>query len=75
MKSQKLVNELNSLLDSATKEHQKNQKILRAFYKQFKVEEQKVRKELKKERNERNRKKLKRKLSVAQEAYHILEVA
>jgi len=75
MKSHKLVNELNSLLDSATKERQKHQETLKAFFRHFKDEEQIIRKKLNKEHNKINRKKLKRKLGMVQEAYDILNAA
>ena len=75
MKSQKLVNELNDLLDSAAKEHHERQKTLKIFFRLFKEEEQDIRKKLSKENNKANRKKLKRKLCMVQDAYEILHAA
>ncbi len=75
MKSQKLVNELNDLLDSAARERQDHKKTLRTFFRQFKDEEQDIRKKLTKENNKASRKKLKKKLGMVQEAYDILGVA
>jgi len=75
MKSQKLVNELNDLLDSAARERKDHKKTLRTFFRQFKDEEQDIRKKLTKENNKASRKKLKKKLGMVQEAYDILGVA
>ena len=75
MKSQKLVNELNSLLDSATRERQKHQATLKAFFRDCKDEEQIIRKKLNKEHSKTNRKKLKKELGMVQEAYDILNAA
>lgn len=72
MKYQKLVNELNDILDSAAREHQRRQKKLKTFFRQFKEEEKNIRKKLKKENNKANRKKLKKELGMVKEAYAIL---
>jgi len=75
MKSQKLVNELNDLLASAAKEREDHKKTLRTFFRQFKDEEQDIRKKLRIEDNKASRKKLKKKLGMVQEAYGILNAA
>ena len=75
MKSKKLVNELNSLMDSAESKRQKHKKILKTFFRDFKKEEQKIRKKMKQENNKASLKKLKRKLGMVKEAYALLDYA
>ena len=72
MKYQNLVNELNNLLDSATRKRHKHQKKLKFYLGQLKTEEQKLRKKLEKENNKPTRRKLKRDLGVVKNAYAIL---
>lgn len=72
MKYQKLVNELNNLLGSATGQSHKHQEKLNLYLGQFKTEEQKLRRKLENENNKTSRGKLKRELGVVKEAYAIL---
>ena len=75
MKYQKLVDELNNLLDSAARQQQERQDKLKFYQAQFKAEEQKLRKQLKKNSEKVNRKKLKKELGMVQKAYAMLGVA
>ncbi len=72
MKYQKLVNELNNLLDSATRERQKHQGKVEAYLEQFKAEEKALQRKMQKENDEFGREKLERKLSTVKQAYAIL---
>lgn len=72
MKYDKLIDELNNLLDSAACEQEKHQKKLQLFFEQFRSEEKKLLKQLKKENLKTNRNKLKKELGVVQKAYTIL---
>ncbi|MCU7878692.1 MAG: hypothetical protein KZQ84_18190 [Candidatus Thiodiazotropha sp. (ex Lucinoma borealis)] len=72
MKYQKLVSEINILLDSAAKKHQKQQTKLKQHIKVFKAEEQKLRKRLNKETSTASRKKLKRELGDMKKVYAML---
>ena len=72
MKYEKLINELNDLLGSATKRSHKHQEKLKLYLGQFKAEEQKLRKKLKNESSEMNRGKLERELGMVEEAYVML---
>jgi len=72
MKYQKLVNELNNLLGSATRRSQKHQDKLDLYLGQFKAEEQKLRRKLEKADNKTSRGQLKKELGAVKEAYAIL---
>lgn len=74
MKYQKLVDELNNLLDLAAKEQKKRRDTLKFYQAQFMAEEQKLRKKLKEASDKANRKKLKKELGLVKEAYAILGV-
>ena len=72
MKYQKLVNELNILLDSATKERQRHQEKLKAYLEQFKAEEKELQRKMRNENDEVGREKLERKMNTVRQAYTIL---
>ena len=72
MKYQKLVNELNNLLGSATRRSHEHQEKLNLFLGRFKAEEQKLLEKLENENNKTSRGKLKRELGMVKEAYAIL---
>jgi len=72
MKYQKLVNELNHLLDSAARRHHKHQKKIKLYMGQFKAEEQSLHKKLDKEKDKKSRRKLKRELSAVRKSYAVL---
>ena len=74
MKYQKLVDELNNLLDLAAKEQKKRRDTLKFYQAQFMDEERKLRKKLKQSSDKVNRKKLKKELGLVKEAYAILGV-
>ncbi|WP_177419588.1 hypothetical protein [endosymbiont of Lamellibrachia barhami] len=69
MKYQKLVNELDSLLDSATKQCHKRQDEFKFFLGQLKAEKKKLRKKLERKNNKAMRRKLKKDLSLIENAY------
>ena len=75
MKYQKLVDELNNLLDSAATQQQERRDKLKFFQAQFMAEEQKLRKLLKKNSEKAKRKKLKKDLRMVQKAYTMLGIA
>lgn len=75
MKYQKLVDELNNLLDSAARQQQERRDKLKFFQAQFMAEEQKLRKLLKKNSEKAKRKKLKKDLRMVQKAYTMLGIA
>ena len=75
MKSQKLVDELNKQFDSAIREREDRKNTLKCFFQQFRSEEKKLLKKLKKESHDAKRKKLKRKLGKVQKAYEIMSFA
>lgn len=72
MKYEKLVNELNDLLGSATERSHKHQEKLNLYLGQFKAEEQKLRKKLENKSSKMNRGKLERELGMVKEAYVML---
>ncbi len=74
MKYQKLVNELDSLLDSATKQCHKRQDELKFFLGQLKAEKKKLRKKLERKNTKTMRRKLKKDLSLIENAYANLAV-
>ena len=74
MKYQKLVDELNNLLDSATRQQKKRRETLKLYKAQFMAEEQKLSQKLKKNSDKAIRKQLKKKLGLVKEAYTILGV-
>ena len=73
MKYQKLINELNNLLDSASRERQKHQGKLKAYLEQFKAEEKELQRKMQKENDEIGREKLERKLNTIKQAYAVLD--
>ena len=72
MKYQKLIDELNELLDSAASQQKERRDTFKFYQAQFMAEEQKLRKRLKKNSDKANRKKLKKELGIVQKAYTIL---
>ncbi|MCP4286765.1 MAG: hypothetical protein GY792_20365 [Gammaproteobacteria bacterium] len=72
MKYQKLVDELNTLLDSASVRKEKHQETLKAFLMQIKTEEKKLLAKLSNASDKHSRKKWKRELSLVKDAYAIL---
>ena len=72
MKYQKLVKELNNLLDSATRERQKQQGKVQAYLEQFKAEEKELQEKMQNENDKIGREKLQRQLSTVRQAYAIL---
>ena len=74
MKYQKLVDELNNLLDSAARQQKKRRDALKFYQAQFMAEEKNLRKKLKKASDKASRKKLKRELGLVKEGYTILGV-
>ena len=74
MKYQKLVDELNNLLDSAARQQKKRRDTLKFYRTQFMAEEQNLRKKLKKTSDKASRKKLKRELDLVKQGYAILGV-
>ena len=72
MKYQKLVNELNDLLDSASKERHRHQEKLKAYLEHFKAEEKELQRKMRKANDEAGREKLKKKMSTVRQAYTIL---
>ena len=72
MKYEKLVNELNDLLGSATELSHKHQEKLNLYLGQFKAEEQKLRKKLENKSSKMNRGKLEKELGMVKEAYVML---
>lgn len=73
MKYQKLVDELSTVIEATSHCRQQHQDTLMSFLVQFKAEEEKLSKELKKATNEESRGKWERKLGLVREAYDILE--
>jgi len=73
MKYQKIVDDLNNELDLLAREQQEHGKKLEVFRRQFKTEDQKVQKRLKKESENDKRSKLKKRLDLVKEGYELLE--
>ncbi len=73
MKYQKIVNELDSLLDKAAHEQEKRQKKLQDFLRQFTSEEQKLRVRLESASDDSKRTKLEAKLKRIRLGYELLE--
>jgi len=73
MKSKKLLNELNTVLESTSECRKKHQDVLKSFLMQFKAEEAKLVKNLKNATDENSRNKWEEKLGLVREAYEILE--
>jgi len=69
MKYQKLIKESTLILDSIVKQQRKRQKKIESYLEQVKVEEQNLRKQLKREKNKTQRKKLNKKLIMVKKAY------
>lgn len=72
MKYQKLVDDLNNLLDLAAETQKKRQKKLKYFFEQLQSEEQRLLKKIKKEDKKANCKKLKKELHMVHQAYDLL---
>jgi len=72
MKSQKLVVELNNLLDSATKEQKKRRKRLKLYAEKVKTEEKIMRAKLKKNINKSTQRRLKKELVLVNKAYELI---
>jgi len=73
MKYQNIVNDLNNLFDSASREQHKREHTLKAFLRQFTSEEQKLRKKLNKASNDHKRSKLKKELDLVKAGYKLLD--
>lgn len=69
MKTNKILQELNSCFDEASKMISKRNKTRNAFLKEIKVAEKGLLKQLQKESQKSRKKKLKHKLSLAKSAY------
>lgn len=72
MKYQKIVDDLHTQLDSAAREQHKRKQKLEAFLGQFRSEEQKLRKKLRKVSNDSMRLKLKKELGLVEAGYKLL---
>jgi len=72
MKYQKLVNDLNNLLDSAARQHHERQETLKFYLGQLNSEEKKLRKKLERKNNKTTRRRLKRDLGLIKNTYAIL---
>lgn len=73
MKSKKLLNELNTVLESTSHCRNKHQEVLKSFLMKFKAEEEKLVKKLKNATDENSRNKWQEKLGLVRGAYEILE--
>lgn len=73
MKSKKIVQELNSSLDEASRCAGKHNKMLKKFLKQIKVEEKGLLNELQKESKKSRKRKIKHKLDMVRSAYASLQ--
>ena len=71
---QKLVDELNSVIEATSHCRERHQETLRTFLVQFKAEEEKLIRKLKKATDENSRNKWEEKLGLVREAYQMLEV-
>ncbi|QYZ67425.1 MAG: hypothetical protein HPY30_16425 [Gammaproteobacteria bacterium (ex Lamellibrachia satsuma)] len=69
MKYQKLINELDSLLDSTSKQCHKRQDELNFFLRQLKAEKKKLLKKLERQNSKTMRRKLKKDLGLIESAY------
>ncbi|MEW8026782.1 MAG: hypothetical protein AB2792_15870 [Candidatus Thiodiazotropha sp.] len=72
MKHQKLVKEINFLLDTVEKKREKQRTKLKCYLSQVKAEKQKLRKKLTRESSTANRKKLKKELDAVNKVYGML---
>ncbi len=72
MTYQKIIDELHTQLDSAAREQHMRKQKLEAFLGQFKIEEQKLRKKLKKASSGSMRLKLKKELGLVETGYKLL---
>ncbi len=72
MKYQKLVDELNDLLDSATMERQKHQETLRSYRGKIEAEEKNLCTKLECENDYINRRRLRRELGMVKLSYEYL---
>lgn len=73
MKYQKLIDELNDVLESTSHCRKKHQETLKTFLNQFKAEEEKLTKKLQNASDDERCNKWKRKLGKVREAYELLE--
>lgn len=74
MKYQKILDELNGVIESTNHCRMKHQEILKGFLAQFKAEEEKLTKKLNESTDDESREKWEEKLGLVKEAYHLLEV-
>ncbi len=73
MKYQKLVNDLNNLLDSANRQHHKRQEKMKFYRGQFKAEEKILRKKLEKETNIKHCRRLEKELGMVKDGFKVLD--
>ncbi|MCB1867263.1 MAG: hypothetical protein KDI43_01710 [Gammaproteobacteria bacterium] len=73
MKYQKLLDELNTVIEATSHCRQKHRETLRTFLVQFEAEEKKLIKKLKHATDDKSRSKWEEKLGLVREAYEILE--
>jgi hypothetical protein len=73
MKYQKLLDELNTVMESTSDCRKRHQETLKTFLMQFKAEEEKLIGKLKNATDENSRNKWEKKLGLVREAYEILE--
>jgi len=72
MKTKKLVNELNNVLDMAAAQRRKHQEKLESFRRQVEAEEQNLRLKLEAAKDKADRKKLKSELNTVKKAFALL---
>ena len=73
MKYQKIVDDLNNEFDLVAREQHERGKMLNAFLRQLKTEDQKLQKRLNKGSEDNKRSKLKTQLNLVKEGYELLE--
>jgi predicted RNase H-like nuclease (RuvC/YqgF family) len=73
MKTRKLAEKMDNAIESTSDCRQRHQDTLKTYLMQFKTEEEKLNKKLKKATDESSRKKWQEKLGLVREAYEILE--
>jgi len=74
MKSQKLIDELSAAIEATSHCRTKHQETINSFLIQFRAEEEKLRRKLKKATDENGRSKWEEKLGLVREAYEILQM-
>ena len=72
MKYQKIIDELNDQFESAVRCQKHREKKLEAFRRQLKIEEQKLKKIMKRVSEGSTRSEIKRQLSLVKEGYELL---